>query len=633
MAGTVQPLLRPPAGRSDRRRRRAGLLALIVLAALLALAAVQADPASATPGSDGSELATSSPLLAAEAGGDEAGDEVAAEGAEEGEEAAEGEEAEGDDGPARDPVWTSLLPPLLAIGLALATRQIIPSLVAGVWLGAWIVDGFTISGIVTALLDLIEIYVVDALSDPDHVAIIVFTLMIGGMVGIVRRNGGTDGIVDRVTRFASTPRRGQLATGGLGVAIFFDDYANTLVVGNTMRPITDRLQVSREKLAYLVDSTAAPIATVALVTTWIGFQVGLIGDALADTGLELTGYAVFLRSIPYAFYPILAVVFVFAVALTGRDFGPMRQAEQRARDGEILREGSDLGGSDELEDTLRPPEDAPRRLVNAVLPIATLLVVTAGGLVVTGEGDTIVEVVGDGDAFAALLWGSLLAVLVAAALSLGQRILTVGETVNAWFAGVKSVLYVLIILTLAWALSAVASELGTAEYLADTLGEALPAAVLPTLLFLVAAAVAFATGTSWGTMGILTPLAVPLLWTVLENQGMADPAGHPILFAGVSTVLAGAVWGDHCSPISDTTVISSLASQCDVVDHVRTQLPYALFVGGVAIVIGLLPVGFGVPWWVVMPVAAVICVVGLHVLGRPVAGHRSEQRATATTDA
>jgi Na+/H+ antiporter NhaC len=632
MAGTVQPLLRPPAGRSDRRRRRAGLLALIVLAALLALAAVQGDPASATPGSDGSELATSSPLLAAEAD-DDAGDEVAAEGAEEGEEATEGEEAEGDDEPARDPVWTSLLPPLLAIGLALATRQIIPSLVAGVWLGAWIVDGFTISGIVTALLDLIEIYVVDALSDPDHVAIIVFTLMIGGMVGIVRRNGGTDGIVDRVTRFASTPRRGQLATGGLGVAIFFDDYANTLVVGNTMRPITDRLQVSREKLAYLVDSTAAPIATVALVTTWIGFQVGLIGDALADTGLELTGYAVFLRSIPYAFYPILAVVFVFAVALTGRDFGPMRQAEQRARDGEILREGSDLGGSDELEDTLRPPEDAPRRLVNAVLPIATLLVVTAGGLVVTGEGDTIVEVVGDGDAFAALLWGSLLAVLVAAALSLGQRILTVGETVNAWFAGVKSVLYVLIILTLAWALSAVASELGTAEYLADTLGEALPAAVLPTLLFLVAAAVAFATGTSWGTMGILTPLAVPLLWTVLENQGMADPAGHPILFAGVSTVLAGAVWGDHCSPISDTTVISSLASQCDVVDHVRTQLPYALFVGGVAIVIGLLPVGFGVPWWVVMPVAAVICVVGLHVLGRPVAGHRSEQRATATTDA
>jgi Na+/H+ antiporter NhaC len=621
MADTVQPLLRPPAGRRDRRRRLAGLLTLVVLAVLFVLAALRADPASAGSEPAGSEQATGSPLRAAEAE-----DDVAVEGEQ------ENEDAEAEDEPARDPVWTSLLPPLLAIGLALATRQIIPSLVAGVWLGAWLVEGVSVGGIVTALLDLIEVYVVEALSDPDHVAIIVFTLMIGGMVGIVRRNGGTDGIVDRVTRFASTPRRGQLATGGLGVAIFFDDYANTLVVGNTMRPITDRLQVSREKLAYLVDSTAAPIATLALVTTWIGFQVGLIGDALAETGVELTGYAVFLRSIPYAFYPILAIVFVFAVALTGRDFGPMRHAERRARDGQVLREGSDLGGSDELEDTLRPPDDAPRRLVNAVLPIATLLVVTAAGLVVTGEGDTIVEVVGDGDAFAALLWGSLLAVLVAAALSLGQRILTVGETVNAWFAGIKSVLYVLIILTLAWALSAVASELGTAEYLADTLGEALPAAVLPALLFVVAAAVAFATGTSWGTMGILTPLAVPLLWSVLEAEGMADPAGHPILFAGVSTVLAGAVWGDHCSPISDTTVISSLASQCDVVDHVRTQLPYASFVGGVAIVVGLLPVGFGVPWWVVLPLAAVVCVAGLHVLGGPVAGHRSEQPAGATAE-
>jgi Na+/H+ antiporter NhaC len=603
-------------------RRRLVVLLLAGLAALLAVGAAPSDP-----GPEPVPATTQMGLLAAEADDDAVDEEQA----QEQEEDAEAEDDE--DGPVRDPVWTSLLPPLLAIGLALATRQIIPSLVAGVWLGAWLVEGVTVGGIVTALLDMIEVYVVDALSDPDHVAIIVFTLMIGGMVGIVRRNGGTDGIVERVTRWASTPRRGQLSTAGLGVAIFFDDYANTLVVGNTMRPITDRLNLSREKLAYLVDSTAAPIATIALVTTWIGFQVGLIDDALAGTGVEATGYAVFLRSIPYAFYPILAIVFVFAVALTGRDFGPMRHAEQRARDGEVLREGSDLGGSDQLETTLTPPEDAPRRLVNAVLPIVTLLGVTAGGLIVTGEGETIVEVVGDGDAFAALLWGSLLAVVVAAVLSIGQRILSVGETVNAWFAGIKSVLYVLIILTLAWALSAVASELGTAEYLADTLGEALPAAVLPALLFIVAAAVAFATGTSWGTMGILTPLAVPLLWSVLDAQGLADPGGHPILFAGVSTVLAGAVWGDHCSPISDTTVISSLASQCDVVDHVRTQLPYALFVGGVSVVLGLLPVGFGVPWWLALPVAAVVSVAGLRVFGRPLAAHRREQTVEETRSA
>lgn len=534
----------------------------------------------------------------------------------------DGADAAEDGEVAVSPGWLAVLPPLLAIGLALGTRQIIPSLVAGVWLGAWLLDGFTVSGIVTGLLDLIGVYVVDALSNPDHVAIIVFTLMIGGMVGIIRRNGGTDGIVGKVIGWASTPRRGQLATGGLGVAIFFDDYANTLVVGNTMRPITDRLSISREKLAYIVDSTAAPMATIALVTTWIGFQVGLISTAIDGLGLELTGYSVFLRSLPYAFYPVIAVVFVFAIAASGRDFGPMRAAEQRSRDsGVALREGSNLGGSDQLEDDLEPPEDAPRRLLNAVVPILTLIGVTGIGLVVTGEGDNIIEVVGDGDAFAALLWGSLLSVLVAAALSLGQRILTLGQTVDAWFVGIKSVLYVLIILTLAWALAGVSEDLGTGQYLASTLGQALPAVLLPTILFVISAAVAFATGTSWGTMGILTPLAIPLAWTVLEANGLADPAGHPILFASVSTILAGAVWGDHCSPISDTTVISSLASQCDVIDHVRTQLPYALFVGGVTIVLGLLPVGAGVPWWVAFPVAIAAALIGLRLLGKPLERH------------
>jgi Na+/H+ antiporter NhaC len=571
---------------------------------------------------------------------DDADDADAADEPAEGEEGEEGDEVaeDPDEAVAVSPGWLAVLPPLLAIGLALVTRQIIPSLVAGVWLGAWLLEGLTVGGILTGLLDLIGVYVVDALSNPDHVAIIVFTLMIGGMVGIIRRNGGTDGIVGRVIAWASTPRRGQLATGGLGVAIFFDDYANTLVVGNTMRPITDRLSVSREKLAYIVDSTAAPMATIALVTTWIGFQVGLISTAVEGIGLELSGYAVFLRSLGYAFYPVVAVLFVFAVAASGRDFGPMRKAEQRARDsGVALREGSNLGGSDQLEDDLLPPEDAPHRLVNAVLPILTLIGVTAIGLFVTGEGDTIVEVVGDGDAFAALLWGSLLSVLVAAVLSLGQRILTLGETVDAWFVGIKSVLYVLIILTLAWALAGVSEDLGTGEYLASTLGEALPVALLPTILFVIAAAVAFATGTSWGTMGILTPLAIPLAWTVLDANGLADPAGHPILFASVSTILAGAVWGDHCSPISDTTVISSLASQCDVIDHVRTQLPYALFVGAVAIVLGLLPVGFGLPWWAAFPLTIAAALIGLRLIGRtldrPVEDPAPSEAATPTHEA
>lgn len=512
--------------------------------------------------------------------------------------------------------WWSLLPPLLAIGLALVTRQILPALFVGIWLGAWLVQGLTAPAIATSLLDSAGVYVVDAIAEPDHVMIITFTLMIGGLVGILRKNGGTDGIVQIVTMWASTPRRGQVATSTLGVAVFFDDYANTLVVGNTMRPITDRLRVSREKLAYLVDSTAAPIATLALLSTWIGFQVVLIDDAIADTDLTVNGFAVFVESLKYAFYPLLAIGLVFAVSLTGRDFGPMLHAERRARTtGEVSRKDAAVGLRP-VEDELTPPDAAPRRLLNAVVPIVVLVAVTIGGLFATGEGNSPIEIVGDADPFSSLLWGALLAIIVAAVMSVGQGILTLDEVIMAWFAGVKSVLYVIIILTLAWALSQLTSELGTAEFVAGALGDTMPLFLLPAVLFVIAAAISFSTGTSWGTMGILTPLAVPVAWAVLDAQGLAAAEGHPILFASVSTILAGAVWGDHCSPISDTTVISSLASQCDVIDHVRTQLPYALFAGGVALVFGLLPVGLGLPWWAALLLSAIVVVAGLIVVGR-----------------
>lgn len=375
---------------------------------------------------------------------------------------------------------------------------------------------------------------------------------------------------------------------------------------------------ARARKGTVVDSTAAPVATIALFTTWIGFQVGLIGDAVGEIGLERSGFAVFVESLQYAFYPILAVLLVFAIAGSGRDFGPMLAAERRARGGQVLRGGSHLGSSEAIGKELRPAEDTPRRLSNAVVPIVVLIATTLIGLLVTGEGSNLMEIMGDGDAFAALLWGSLLAVIVAGILSVGQRIMSVSQTVESWFSGVSSMLNVVIILTLAWSLSSLAEQLGTAEFLARTLGETIPSALLPAILFVLAAAVAFATGTSWGTMGILTPLAVPLAWAVLQAQGDALPGGHPILFASVSTVLAGAVFGDHCSPISDTTVISSLASQCDVVDHVRTQLPYALYAGAVAVVFGLVPVGLGVPWWLAFPLAIAALLAGLRLLGKRV---------------
>ncbi len=522
------------------------------------------------------------------------------------------------------PGWFSVLPPLLAIAVALVFRQVIPALFLGIFLGAAMTHGVSLGALWYGLLDTINVYVIEALSPPDgdtgHASIIVFTLMIGGMVGIISRNGGMRGVVNRIVGFASNPRRGQVSTGVLGLAIFFDDYANTLVVGNTMRAITDRLRVSREKLAYIVDSTAAPVATIALVSTWIGFQVGLIGDAVgAIEGFDQSAYGIFLNSIPYAFYPIITILFVFAVAFTGRDFGPMYAAEIRSRvENKVLRDGAEVDSAAAGGDEMEPPAETSERAFNAVIPIVVLVGTAMIGLYVTGEGDNLRDIIGSADPFATLVWGSLLGVVTAVILTLGQRLLSLGETMNAWYTGVRSMLFVLIILVLAWALSDVTGVLGTGDYLVSVLGEALPPAVVPALVFVVAAATAFSTGTSWGTMSILIPLTIPLTWGIMQANDLAGPEGYYIMYAAVSTVLAGAVWGDHCSPISDTTIISSMASGCDHIDHVRTQLPYALFTGAIALFIGLLPVGFGLPWWLMLPLGVALAIGGLFVFGKKV---------------
>ena len=517
------------------------------------------------------------------------------------------------------PGWTSLLPPAIAIAIALAFRQVIPALVIGVGVGAGGTYGLSLRGMWDGLLDVPNVWVLEALVPPDgdssHMSIAVFTMLIGGMVGIIARNGGTSGIVNAVTTWADNRKRGQIATSFLGMVIFFDDYANTLVIGNAMRPVTDRLRISREKLAYIVDSTAAPVASIALISTWIGFEVGLIGEAVGQIGLEESGYSVFLNSLPYRFYPLLAVLLVFGVAFSGRDFGPMLAAERRTiATGRLVHPESSID-PDDLDEELQPKDGVPYRLSNAVVPILVLVGVSMGALFVTGEGSSLRDIVGSADAYGALMYGSLLGVLVAAAMSVGQRLLGLREVVDAWFAGVKSVLFVLIILTLAWALSAITEALNTAGFLAGVLGETLPPFAVPALLFVLAAVTSFATGTSWGTMGILMPLTIPLTWAILQNNGMAGPDGLPILYAAVSTILAGAVWGDHCSPISDTTVLSSLASQCDHVDHVRTQIPYAV-TAGVVSVVGLLPIGLGVPWWIVLPIGCAVVVAVLVWFGR-----------------
>ncbi len=413
------------------------------------------------------------------------------------------------------------------------------------------------------------------------------------------------------------------------MAIFFDDYANTLIVGGTMRPITDRLRVSREKLAYIVDSTAAPIACLAFVTTWIGYQVGLIGNAVDKLpGYDEGAYSIFLGSIPYSFYPILALFFVFAITLTKRDFGPMLKAERRARQtGQLFRPGSTAEAAQAESELLEPPADAPKRLVNALLPIAVLVVGVLVGLWITGRASileaggemTLKNVVGEANSYTAMMWASLASVVVAVLLSVGQRILTLEQAMEAWYAGMRSMLLAVVILVLAWSLSNVNDALGTATWLTDQLSGTLSPGIVPALVFLLAAATAFATGSSWGTMGILMPLVIPLAWGVLAADGLHTSGEYThIIYSTVSAVLAGSVWGDHCSPISDTTILSSLASQCDHIDHVRTQLPYALTVGVVALLLGTLPTGYNVPWWVMMPICAAVLFAVVRFVGKPV---------------
>ena len=440
--------------------------------------------------------------------------------------------------------WWSLLPPLVAITLALVFRDVLLSLFTGVWLGATLVaDGNAAAG----FLRVIDTYARNALTDSDKMSIIVFSMLLGGMVGVMSRAGGTHGVVRALEPLATTPRRSQVVTWLMGVAIFFDDYSNTLIVGNTMRPVTDRHRISREKLAYLVDSTAAPVACVALVSTWIGYQVSLVGDALDKVGSHLNPFGVFLASIPFAFYPIFALAITFAVAVTGRDWGPMLAAERRARGGELTAATSQPLA--DYESTgLEPDDDIPKRWWNAAVPVLLVVGVTLVGLYLTGRASLAAEgmaepslsmVIGASDPFTVLLWASQIGLVSAVVLAVGQGLLSIRESLEAMVNGFKSMFMAFVVLTLAWSLGQVCTDLATAAFLKGAVGPHVPPSLLPVAIFLVAAAVSFATGTSWGTMAILTPLAIPLVFHASE----ADPL---TLAATVSAILGGSVFGDHC---------------------------------------------------------------------------------------
>jgi Na+/H+ antiporter NhaC len=532
------------------------------------------------------------------------------------------------------PGWYSLLPPLVAIVLALIFREVITALFAGVWLGALAVAGYNP---IAAVWRVVDTFAVPALGDVEggQTQIIVFSLLLGGMVGIIAKNGGTLGIVEAVRPLATTPRRGKIATWLAGLAIFFDDYANTLLVGNTMRPVTDRLRISREKLAYVVDSTAAPVAAMVPISTWVGYEISLIADGfriaaeqnpgnatLVESLQSASPFTVFLETIPFLFYPILALAFVFLTSFMDRDFGEMARAERRAARGDGLHRAGAMLATDTSGTVMDPKEGAPHRWWNAALPVLTVILVVLGGLYATGRagtepGASLMDVLGAADPFATLLWGSLAGCIVAIVLSILQRILTPTEAIESFLGGVRAMMIAMIILVLAWSLGAVTEEVGTAPFLAKILSGALPLALIPMVVFATSAVIAFSTGTSWATMAILVPLVVPLTISLGGGVGFEPgAANYHLLLGSISSVLAGAIFGDHCSPISDTTVLSSMASASDHVDHVRTQLPYALTVALVGMIVGDLGTALGLPNWIALLTGVVILWIVLRIWGQ-----------------
>ncbi|RMF27485.1 MAG: Na+/H+ antiporter NhaC family protein [Bacteroidetes bacterium] len=561
------------------------------------------------------------------------------------------------------PLWLSLVPPLIAIGLALLFKEVLVSLFVGIWSGAFIAGGLRVESFYhwfKSLWDVVEHYIIGALNDSGHLSVLVFSALIGGMVAVISRNGGMAGVVKALSRYARTPRSSQFVTWLLGVAIFFDDYANTLIVGNTMRSVTDRFRISREKLAYIVDSTAAPVAAVAFITTWIGAELGYIGDGLQAVEESFPAgwspYAVFLASLKYGFYPSLALIFILLLVFFNRDFGPMWEAENRARTtGQVAPIDPEAGEGEALED-LSPVAGSPEKARYAALPVLTVIALTVFGLVDTGMSAVYAELqgagvsvtqswgsiwgqmgavlgsesgffaklghlIGSSDSYVALLWASVTGVLVAMVMTLGGRIMKLTQVMSTLLTGFKTMLPALLILTLAWSLAATTEELHTADFLAGTITGNVSPYLLPPLVFVLAAVTSFSTGSSWSTMAILYPLVIPITWAVAHDAGIDEAHALELFFNVIAVTLGASVMGDHCSPISDTTILSSLASDCSHIEHVRTQLPYALVVGTVSLICVTVSAYLGGGWLLnCLLLAAAVVILGLLVRrwGRPV---------------
>jgi Na+/H+ antiporter NhaC len=465
----------------------------------------------------------------------------------------------------------SLVPPLLAIVLAMVTRKPLLSLFLGIWSGGVI---FTASHGVAQTLS----WIVNSIgASTFNAKIMLIVLFLGAGVALIWRLGGANALANAVTSKLNTQRKVGFATWIFGMIWFFDDYSNTAIVGTTMREISDEVSISREKLAYMIDSTAAPVATFG-ISSWVAYQLSMIREGYSAAGISAgsngvpDAFALFLQSIPFNMYCLFAVVMVGIIVFTGRDYGEMLDAEHRsATEGKVLRD--DAVPMQSAEDSLGEVLTDTPQLRYFLLPTLALMVTVVGGGFYTGvnasePGAGPFQIAGNAAFVDALLWGTFAMVAVALVLGVGSGLANLDEAMETVIDGFSMMLTALTILVMAWTIGTVTTALGTGIFVTNIAENFVTPTLLPVVVLAASAFIAFSTGTSWGTMAIITPIAVPLAWSV----GGSTPALLPV---AIGTVFSGAIFGDHCSPISDTTILSSTFTGSDHIDHVRTQMTYA----------------------------------------------------------
>ncbi len=461
--------------------------------------------------------------------------------------------------------WISILPPVIAIAMAIRTKQVFISLFFGIWLGWTILSGWNpVSGLVRALDACIDVF-----GDPDNTKVILFSALVGALIIFTQYSGGMEGFVNWVTErgVVKNRRSAGLLAWFVGLIIFIESSICVLIAGAVSRPLFDKLKISREKLAYIIDSTSAPKCILIPLNAWGAFIIVL----LADQGIE-NPVKTMLSSIPFNFYAIFAIALVFFLVMTGKNFGPMRTAERRVyEEGKLLRDGAEPLVSTEVT-SVEKKEGIPARTVNMLLPVGVMVVMMPVSLIITGEGNLM-----EGSGATSVFWAVLSGIVTGAGAYMVQKIMTLREIMDQFMKGVGGLIPLATLMMLAFAIGGVCRELGTGPFVAGVAKSWLSPNLVPAILFIVSCFIAFSTGTSWGTFAIMIPIGVPMI----ASMGL-----HPGVM--VASVLGGGVFGDHCSPISDTTIIASMASASDHIDHVRTQLPYAMTAAGFALLLYLL---------------------------------------------